>query len=161
MASCYRELNENQKTIESCELALSIYDELKLFDFGKMISKYEQALEKSNLSLKELRAYGISHIKNASLSSGILVFTYLIKRYQALAGDHRLDIASCHSAISSCHKGLSQFEMALEHSQKALKIRQSIPDLHLESKIIDENQYEVAFLEALLTKQKRTTATKK
>lgn len=155
MASCYRELKNIPKAIEACELAIQVFYNNKFQDMGKIYAKYENCLEQSGKSLEELFDYGTSHFGKKNFILTVRINEYLLKRYKQEKGDHRLDIALCHSALSSCYVGLNELETAIHHCRTALEIRKSIPDLSLQSKIIEENEYKLVALEKLVIARRR------
>ena len=154
MVSCYRELNNLPDALKACELAMPIYAKNESKDLDQLYIKYQECLAKDyhpeKYSIEEMSASADALFHRKDYKEALRIFACLSYRYKQKTGDHRSDIAFCHSVIHHCYVALSQIDLAIYHCKTALQIRKSVPGLAEESMIIDDNEQRLAHLQACL-----------
>lgn len=121
-ASCYRELKQFEQAFASCEQAIKNFISLKPSSkneelIAHTIAKYQDCLEKCDLSLKQIYDGAISLYKEKNFLSVKIRLLYLLEKESSISPCEK---GSCYSTLASCYREVGEMENAITACEKAI-----------------------------------------
>lgn len=122
-ASCYRELQLFEKSLQACEESIQVFSEIEKKqpenkELLLVLKKYNACLEKSGFDIVPLYPAAVQLFKAENYQASAAVLLYLIEKFPDLSA---LQKGNCYSTLASNYRELGQQDKAIKSCENAIE----------------------------------------